>query len=97
MYTYMHGGLLPLNLTYAPGFVFDLIPILIIVAIGVTLLKGYALWHAARNNHVWWFVALLVINTLGILELVYLIWFLPKNKGTLNSHADPSAEGSQKQ
>jgi len=39
------------------------------------VLKGFAMWHAARNYQPYWFVALLVINTLGILEVVYLIWF----------------------
>lgn len=37
-------------------------------------IKGYALWHAARRNEPWWFFFLLVINTFGILELIYLIF-----------------------
>jgi len=37
--------------------------------------KGVALWKAAKNNHKWWFVALLVINTLGILEILYIFIF----------------------
>lgn len=36
-------------------------------------IKGYALWHAAKRNEKWWFIALLVINTFGIFELFYLI------------------------
>ena len=35
--------------------------------------KGYALWLAARNNHPWWFVILLVVNTVAILEIIYII------------------------
>jgi len=34
--------------------------------------KGLALWHAARRQERWWFLALLIINTMGILEIVYL-------------------------
>ena len=34
--------------------------------------KGLALWHSARKMHAWWFVILLVINTAGILEIIYL-------------------------
>lgn len=34
--------------------------------------KGWALWEAARNKSKIWFVALLMINTMGILEIVYL-------------------------
>ncbi len=34
--------------------------------------KGYALWLAARNGHTWWFIALLVVNTVAILEIIYI-------------------------
>ena len=37
--------------------------------------KGLALWHAARVEQKQWFVAVLVLNTLGILEIVYLFVF----------------------
>lgn len=47
----------------------------------VIVLKGYALWHAAKRGQIWWFVALLIINTLGILELVYIVFFLKKWPG----------------
>lgn len=40
--------------------------------------KGVALWKAAKNDHKWWFVALLVINTLAILEIVYIFVFSKK-------------------
>jgi methionyl-tRNA synthetase len=56
-----------------------LIPLVIVVALWTVILKGYALWNAARNTQKWWFIALLVVNTLGILEIVYLIWFRPKS------------------
>jgi len=36
--------------------------------------KGLSLWHAARRNEKGWFIIFLVINTVGILELVYLLW-----------------------
>jgi hypothetical protein len=34
--------------------------------------KGIALWKAARLSHKWWFVVLLVLNTVGILEIIYI-------------------------
>jgi hypothetical protein len=37
--------------------------------------KGYALWKAAQRGEKKWFVALLVVNTLGILEIVYIFFF----------------------
>lgn len=42
--------------------------------------KGLALWKAARRGENVWFVALLVINTLGILEILYLYVFSKKSK-----------------
>ena len=41
--------------------------------------KGIALWKAARNGSKTWFVVLLILNTVGILEIVY-IFFLSKKK-----------------
>ena len=36
--------------------------------------KGMALWHAGRRNEKPWFIILLVLNTVGILEIVYLLF-----------------------
>jgi hypothetical protein len=40
--------------------------------------KGLALWRAGRNNQPHWFVALLILNTVGILPIVYLKFFQKK-------------------
>ena len=45
--------------------------------------KGIALWKAGQNNQLHWFIAILVINTLGLLEIVYLLWF-QKNQQEIN-------------
>ncbi len=42
--------------------------------------KGVALWRAARNGHRKWFITLLLVNTLSILEIVYLFYFSQKKK-----------------
>ena len=36
--------------------------------------KGYALWLAARNDQPWWFVIMLIVNTAGILPIVYIFF-----------------------
>jgi len=46
-----------------------------ILIIWMLVWKGFALWKAARLNQPFWFVALLVINTFGILEILYLFVF----------------------
>lgn len=51
--------------------------------------KAIALWRAARNNHLGWFVALCVVNTLGILEILYIfIW--GKSKDTTTPTTPPA-------
>ena len=47
-----------------------------IVALWSIFWKGLALWHAARRGQQWWFLAFLVVNTAGILEIIYLFGFL---------------------
>jgi len=42
--------------------------------------KGVALWKAAKNTHKIWFVALLVLNTLAILEIIYIFFFSKKKE-----------------
>ncbi len=37
--------------------------------------KGVALWRAAKLNHKWWFIALLIVNTLAVLEILYIFIF----------------------
>ena len=57
-----------------------LIGILIVVAAIWSLVwKGMALWKAARLGAKGWFIAMLIINTLGILEILYIYVFSKKS------------------
>jgi uncharacterized protein DUF5652 len=40
--------------------------------------KGFALWRAARAGQSAWFVALLIVNSAGLLEIAYLVFFAPR-------------------
>lgn len=51
---------------------------LLAIVIWSLIWKGLALWKAASLRHKNWFIAMLVINTLGILEIVYLFWISRK-------------------
>lgn len=42
------------------------------------ILKGIALWKAARNKQLYWFIALIVVNSVGVLPLIYLLFFQRK-------------------
>lgn len=35
--------------------------------------KALALWHAAKRGNKIWFVVLFLVNTVGILDIIYLI------------------------
>jgi len=47
--------------------------------------KGVALWKAARANSLPWFIALLIINTMGLLEIIYIFIFYKKLEQKQNS------------
>ncbi|OGD57438.1 hypothetical protein A2V71_03375 [Candidatus Berkelbacteria bacterium RBG_13_40_8] len=52
---------------------------LILLMLWALVWKGIALWKAARRSDKTWFVILLILNTLGILEIIY-IFLVSKNK-----------------
>jgi hypothetical protein len=52
--------------------------VIILLALWIFPWKGVALWKAARNGSPLWFVILLVINTVGILEILYIFFFSRK-------------------
>lgn len=49
--------------------------VFILLMIWSIVWKGIALYRSARNEHKVWFVILLVANTVGILEIIYLSFF----------------------
>lgn len=51
------------------------LPLLIAIIIWSAIWKGIALWKAARKNQLVWFIVLLVVNTIGILEILYIYIF----------------------
>jgi hypothetical protein len=52
--------------------------ILTILAIWAIPWKIYAVWLACKHNHKKWFVALVILNTVGILEIFYIFYILKK-------------------
>jgi hypothetical protein len=42
--------------------------------------KGLSLWKAARAKQKYWFVALLLVNSLGLLEIIFLAFFQKKEQ-----------------
>jgi Family of unknown function (DUF5652) len=50
-------------------------PLLLLLVAWSIAWKGWALWRAAENGSRPWFIGLLLVNTAGILEIVYLFGF----------------------
>lgn len=65
------------NFIYASGISL-IILVLVIILIWSSIWKGIALWKAAKNGSKFWFILLFIINTLGILEILYIYMFFLK-------------------
>jgi uncharacterized membrane protein YiaA len=37
--------------------------------------KGIGMWNAAERGQKGWFIAILLINSIGIIPIVYITWF----------------------
>ncbi len=51
---------------------------LLLIVVWTMPWKGVALWKAVKNNHKKWFIVLLILNTLAILEIIYIFYFSKK-------------------
>jgi len=66
------------QLSSMPGWM----TLLVLLSIAWTLpWKGVALWKSARNKHLVWFIVMLILNTLAILEIIYIFGFSKKKPG----------------
>lgn len=56
--------------------------VVLVVALALWTLvwKGLALWRAAEKRSKPWFIVLLILNTAGILEIIYLFAVAPRRK-----------------
>ena len=65
-----------------PSLVADYAPMLLLLIIWSIIWKGIALWRAARLGSQAWFVILLIVNTFGVLEIIYLFVVTKKAKSS---------------
>lgn len=49
------------------------IPLIVIAVVWDTTWKLIAMWKANRNNDLAWFICIGIINTLGILPIIYIL------------------------
>jgi len=67
--------------------------ILAVLSVWILVWKGLALWKAANKKSIPWFVILLIFNTFGILEILYIFIF---SKISLKSKTKPKIEPKKK-
>jgi len=65
------------NLTGSPMFNV----LILILAIWTIPWKGYALWLCVKRNQKVWFIVILILNTVGILEIFYIFKIAKKSWG----------------
>jgi len=56
----------------------EMMAVIIVLGIWSLIWKGFALWKAGRNNQLKWFIAILILNTVGILPIIYLKFYQKK-------------------
>lgn len=49
------------------------LPVFIVLILWDIVWKIIAMWKSARNNHLIWFICIIVFNTIGILPIVYIL------------------------
>lgn len=64
--------------------------VLVIVLIWSAIWKALALWKSARLKSPIWFIILFVVNTMGILEILYIFLFSKINLGSAQTQKPKS-------
>jgi hypothetical protein len=49
--------------------------LLFLIVIWSLVWKAYGLWKSAQNGQKNWFIAIFILNTLGVLEIIYTRFF----------------------
>jgi hypothetical protein len=62
-----------------------------IIAVWSFVWKGFALYRAGANRSVAWFVVFMILNTAGILEILYLFVFSKKPHSNQPIYSAPVA------
>ncbi|MEI7777208.1 MAG: DUF5652 family protein [bacterium] len=70
---------------------YHITPVIILVLIWSLVWKGLALWKSAQRQEKWWFIVMLVVNSVGILEIIY-IFFLSGSKPLSTKEEKPILE-----
>ena len=70
-------------------------PLISVLALWDLVWKGIALWKAGRNNQLIWFIALLLVNSVGILPIIYIVWFQKNQDAEVVPEAKPKRKAKR--
>ena len=63
----------------------------IVISVWEMVWKGLAMWKSAKNDQKYWFISVFILNTIGILPIIYLGFF---QKGRRKDIISPESLGS---
>jgi flagellar basal body-associated protein FliL len=69
----------------------------IIAALWTIPWKGIALWKSAKNGQKSWFIMLFLINTLAVLEIIYIFFFSQKKTDSAGENTSANDVSLEKQ
>jgi methionyl-tRNA synthetase len=61
--------------------------VVLVLLVWSMIWKGLALWKAAHREQKVWFVVFLIVNTCGILEIIYLFVITRVNKDPIKENS----------
>ena len=56
--------------------------LLVPLVIWEVIWKIIGMWKSARNNQLAWFICIAILNTIGLLPIIYIVWFQDEKKNT---------------
>lgn len=69
-----------MGLTGFAGLGTGMIVFLVLLIIWESIWKAIGLWKSARHGQMAWFVCIIIFNTVGILPIVYILFFQRKEE-----------------
>ncbi len=73
-----------------PGFIAGFMGLIVALVLWSAIWKAVALWYAARNGDKVWYILLLILNTVGILEIIYIFAVHRGKQNNLVNSGTPS-------
>jgi methionyl-tRNA synthetase len=67
--------------TVVPGWIIALV---IVLGVWEAVWKAIALWRAGNDRNLLWFVLMFVLNTVGILEIIYIFGISRPRRASAN-------------